>query len=530
MNVWRAGIVFLLMGGQSVLAQTDKPPTPASKPPESKPADPKAADGTTDAAALANDTMRAIAAKDWPKAETLLQKQITLGQGRFVPYYNLACVKAVQGAKADAIEWLLKAIERGFSDIRQIRRDSYLASLREEPGYRAIVDNWPKFLEKRVERDVAELRETIEGHLDERRDPALRLVYLTASSESTTKLVREEIERVAEWCEGSEGRGGIFKGLMTDAASAEDAWVSIVVPTREGFLRWSLLEYGPAAASGFSMIGGQYSHDEKRLISMDSGSSLRHEFFHVLHWRDMGRRGQMHPIYIQEGLAAVVEDYDLVPDEAKPGVKKVVMVGSWRTNVAKRRERRGSLITIDALAGMTHEKFMGEQPLAKYACARTLFLWLDKQGKLVEWYKHYTENYDKDPSGLKSFEAVLGAPIPELNKRWKAWIRAFPEVPEEIRTGMASLGVQIEAQGGDGVAVFAISVPPDHRGRRPEVLKAEEGEIRVGDIIRSINGRPTRDMAELVRVLSGFEPGQVVPIEIRRGKAIVEVKVKLQKK
>ncbi|XVJ60380.1 MAG: PDZ domain-containing protein [Tepidisphaera sp.] len=529
MNPRRAAFALLMTVAAGARAQPkDKPsePTPSQpgeRAPASKPAKP--AEGTTDPVALANDTMRAIAARDWPKAEALLQKQVELGQGRFVPYYNLACVKAVQGQKDAAVEWLLRAIERGFSDIRQIRRDSYLASIRQEPGFRAIVDNWPKFLEKRIERDVAELRETIDQKLDERRDPALRLVYLTASSESTTKQVREEIERVAEWCEN-----GIFKGLMTDAASAEDAWVSIVVPTRESFLRWSLIEYGPAANSGFSMIGGQYSHDEKRLISMDSGSSLRHEFFHVLHWRDMGRRGQIHPIYIQEGLAAVVEDYDLVPDEAKPGSKKVVMVGSWRTNVAKRRERRGSLITIDTLAGLTHEKFMGEQPLAKYACARTLFLWLDQQGKLVEWYKHYTENYDKDPTGLKSFEAVLGADIPELNKRWKAWIRAFPEVPEEILSGMASLGVQIEAQGGDGVAVFAISVPPGHRGRRPEILKGEEGELRVGDIIRSINGKPTRDMAELVRVLSGFDPGEIVTVEVRRGRAVVDVKIKLQKK
>jgi hypothetical protein len=529
MNPRRAAFALLMTVATGARAQPkDKPsePTPSQpgeRAPAAKPAKP--AEGTTDPVALANDTMRAIAARDWPKAEALLQKQVELGQGRFVPYYNLACVKAVQGQKDAAVEWLLRAIERGFSDIRQIRRDSYLASIRQEPGFRAIVDNWPKFLEKRIERDVAELRETIDQKLDERRDPALRLVYLTASSESTTKQVREEIERVAEWCEN-----GIFKGLMTDAASAEDAWVSIVVPTRESFLRWSLIEYGPAANSGFSMIGGQYSHDEKRLISMDSGSSLRHEFFHVLHWRDMGRRGQIHPIYVQEGLAAVVEDYDLVPDEAKPGSKKVVMVGSWRTNVAKRRERRGSLITIDTLAGLTHEKFMGEQPLAKYACARTLFLWLDQQGKLVEWYKHYTENYDKDPTGLKSFEAVLGADIPELNKRWKAWIRAFPEVPEEILSGMASLGVQIEAQGGDGVAVFAISVPPGHRGRRPEILKGEEGELRVGDIIRSINGKPTRDMAELVRVLSGFDPGEIVTVEVRRGRAVVDVKIKLQKK
>jgi hypothetical protein len=37
-------------------------------------------------------------------------------------------------------------------------------------------------------------------------------------------------------------------------------------------------------------------------------------------------------------------------------------------------------------------------------------------------------------------------------------------------------------------------------------------------------------MAELVRVLSGFDPGEIVTVEVRRGRAVVDVKIKLQKK
>ena len=459
------------------------------------------------------------------RAEEVLRRQIELKQGKFVPYYNLACVRSVQGDTAGGMDWLLKAVERGFCDVHQMERDSYLKPLREDPAFRKLVDSWPRFLEKRVDTQVAELRKLFPGRLSEERDPSLRLAYLTATGEATTRQVREEIDRVAAWCDG-----GIFKGLMSDPASERDPWVAIVVPNREGFLRWSLLEYGPAAVRGFAMVGGQYNHDDKQLVSIDSGATLRHEFVHVLHWRDMGRRGQLHPIYIQEGLASLVEDYDMPGEDARAGVKRILPTISWRTNACKRREKIGGYISIEALAGMSNEKFTGTLPLANYAAARTLFLWVDRQDKLAPWYEHYTAHFSEDPSGIKSFEAVLGAPVAELNKKLRAWIRGLAEVPEEILPGMASLGVEVEVQGGDGVAIVGVSTPPGFRGRRPVVLAAEEGELRVNDVIRAIEGRPTRDMAELVRVLGQFKPGQVVELEMRRGGQIVTVKVKLTAK
>lgn len=504
----------LMLSGAALAAQPASAPAPAPQP-----------KAPADTAALERELAQALIKRDWPKAEEVLRKQIDIKYGKFVPYYNMACVRAVQDDRAGGMEWLLKAVARGFCDLNQMQRDSYLRSLHEEPEFRNLVERWPVFLEKRVDAQVAELRKQFPGKLAEQRDPAMRLVYLTASSDAVSQQVHEELNRVAAWCDA-----GVFKGLMTDARAERDPWVAIVIPNRDGFMRWAALEYGPDAVKGFAMVGGQYSRDDQQLVSLDAGATLRHEFVHVLHWRDMGRRGQVQPVYIQEGLASLVEDYDMPGEDARAGVKKIVPAVSWRTNAARRREKIGGFIGIDKLAAMTHEKFTGTLPLANYAAARTLFLWLDRQEKLVPWYTHYTEHFAEDPSGVKSFEAVLGAPVAELNKKLRAWMRELPEAPEEIRSGMASLGVEVEVQAGDGVAVVGITVPPDFRGRRPVVLAGEEGELRVNDVIRSLNGRPTRDMAELVRVLGAFKPDEVVEVEVRRGSQLATVKMKLVRK
>jgi hypothetical protein len=231
----------------------------------------------------------------------------------------------------------------------------------------------------------------------------------------------------------------------------------------------------------------------------------------------MERRGQEHPIYVQEGLAALVEDYDVVGGGGGGADGGVVIAPSWRTNSVKRRERTGGLMRIEQLAAMDHTRFTRQQPLANYALARTVFLWLEREGKLAAWYTHYTANFRADPTGIKSFEAVLGAPIKDLNMRFRDWVFALPEVPEEVPAGGASLGASVEVNSGDGVTVVGLA-------------RDAGAGLRIGDVVRSIGGKPTREMAELVRVLGTFTPGDEVDVEIRRGESIEIVRVTLRRK
>jgi HEAT repeat protein len=53
--------------------------------------------------------------------------------------YNLACLAALKGEKPKAVEWLGKAVRAGFRDRQWIRMDKDLDSLREDPGYQALL-------------------------------------------------------------------------------------------------------------------------------------------------------------------------------------------------------------------------------------------------------------------------------------------------------------------------------------------------------------------------------------------------------
>lgn len=494
---------------------SEPPPQPASPAPSKSPAVQPANPTDVD---LERRIIDALQRRDWATAESLLKRQIDLKQGGFVPYYNLACCLSMRGDAQLGLDWLIQSIERGFADMFQLRRDGYLAGVRQLEGYQTLAHGWPKFLDGRIERDIEDAARRLGPAMTLQRDPQLRLVYFSGYDEKTTRRAAEEVSLVAMWA-----FEGALKGLKEAGEADLDAWVVVALPRRDSFMKWLVEENGPGALAGFSAIGGAYSHDDKRLVSQDLGATLRHEFLHALHWRDMARRGFVQPIWIQEGLCSLVEDFDII--DGPGGTKSLRMAESWRTNIAKRRERGGGLVPLDQFVKMPRERFTGSTPLAHYAQARAVFLWLEREGKLARWYREFLEGHDR--TGLAALESVFEAKGPELHKKFRAFVRGLPEVPEEIATGKASLGLEVEAGAGDGLTVTGIVAA---RGPRPRVLVAEKGQIQIGDVIQTIEGRPVRELAEMVRVLGSYEPGTVVELEIRRGRARETVRVKLLKK
>jgi dienelactone hydrolase len=59
-------------------------------------------------------------------------------------WYNLACFRATAGDRRGALESLRTAVAKGFRDAALIESDPDLASLREDPGYRTIVEGLRK--------------------------------------------------------------------------------------------------------------------------------------------------------------------------------------------------------------------------------------------------------------------------------------------------------------------------------------------------------------------------------------------------
>lgn len=457
---------------------------------------------------LAAQSAEAMEHGDAAKAEGFLRTQLKLQPKNFVVYYNLACTRAAQGDPAGAVDLINQAVEHGFCDLYELERDHVLDAVRGQPAYQKLVSNWGAVLLARRDANLEAARQGFKVGYKEIVDERMRVVYRSAFDEGSTKAAIEELNRVAAFAEKN-----LFPDLFDPEKSKNDAWVTVILPNKVDFARWATVLYGPNAVSGNSMVGGAYEHDLKRLVSMDLGSTLRHEFMHLLHYRHITREGQSCPAWELEGLGCLVEDYDLGPDGA------FVPAPSWRTNILKRVERIGNLPTIERLAGLAYTPFFTQRPLFNYAAARGEFMFLFHEGELLAFSRAYDQTCRKDPSGVLAYRQVLGSDDPkEIHTRWREFVRSLAAVPEEIRSGAASLGLELDAGSGEGPIVASF----DRRGGT--------GTLHLGDVITAIDGKPVRDLAELVRVLGGYKADDEVEIAFRRYKLVGTTRLKLVRK
>ena len=245
----------------------------------------------------------ALAKRDFDAAEPLLRRSIELRPREFVPLYNLACVRSAKGDTTEAGELLVRAVENGFDDYRKLTRDADLAAVRAanngagDANYRKLVDNWSTVLNARRDANLNQIRRIFDKtdadskvdyteHIDEKR----RFIYRTAYTESEFNKARAELEAIANWAEKA-----VFPGLWNPDEVKLDPWVVIVLPSNRDFEKWLVFTFGPGARSGLATVGGSYVHERKQLVSQDLGSTLRHEFFHVLHWRHLTHTGVEQP-------------------------------------------------------------------------------------------------------------------------------------------------------------------------------------------------------------------------------------------
>ncbi len=460
-----------------------------------------------DPASLENAAIEAFEAGQFERARSLLKAQIEASPQSSVPHYNLACVLAAMAQSEEellgAMSSVLKAVELGFADRFQLEQDPHLAPLRDLPSFRQLVDRWPEVLDARAEAQADRLLTMFgRGYIHER-DDEQRLLFASGFTPESLRDAQLEIDAVTHLA-----RERVFNpaGPAQEAEAGLTPWVSIILPMPAHFQKWQIATFGARPMHAASQIGGFYDHDTKELWAADLGATLRHEFFHVIHWRDMQARHQRHPMWIQEGLAALVETVD---ERGHPAP-------CWRTNLIRRHAVTNNLVPLELFTGDVGQRLLRDQPLRFYAQSRALFLWLDELGVLPSFYAAYTGTYREDPSGVSALLASLKlTDLGQADAALRSWAIGLPEVPTEIEPGMAILGVRIDAAGtGEGLKVTGFP------GRRPEGL-------RLGDVITHVAGRPTRDYYELVRVLSGRSPGETVPLKIRRRQAHTELEITL---
>ncbi len=530
----RIQALFAFLGALCVLsgessAQTPTPSAVGPRPPQFPTREMTQEEADTQKARLEKEITQAFDRSEFGIAEAKLRELIPLDHDNFVPWYNLACALSVQNNTGEAIQMLQQSIARGFADLRQLRSDAHLANVRQTPAFGAIVASWGEIVEKRTEKTIEGARKKF--HVGEKgspytqeKDERLRLIYISAFDPVLFKQATADGTKLARWWDeiaGGEAAPGVADPKRSTtapegAATREVAtpWVLVILPTRPDYIAWAHARYGDR----YDRVGGEYNHDAKMLVSMDLGSSWRHEFWHVLHWRDMDRRGQRHPLWIMEGLCSLVEDCDT-------GAKgMMVPTPSWRTNMVRRLARNGNLIPFDAFFGAGRKVFMGDRTLAYYGQARAMFLFLAQRGKLREWYAAYTGSYKDDATGKAAFESVFARPIKEIEKEFRLWARELPEVPEEVGRGRANLPVDVGIGAGEGPIVRVDALA---EFTQPGSKPTNTGGLRDKDVITAIDGAPVRDLNDLARVLGEYEPGTLVTVAYIRGRTHGEGKVKL---
>ncbi len=413
-----------------------------------------------------------------------------------VAAYNLACARAMMGRVDDAAELLLDAITLGFTDFHAMERDEHLGPLQAHPKFKLVLRGWRELLDARGSAELESMRAGLGESYIYERDEALRLNFASSFPRATLDEAHEELRRTARW-----SREHVFGDTPADE-SRPDPWVSIAMPTPADF---------ESLVLGVS-IGGYYDNAAKRLVTRDLGPSLRHEFFHALHWRDMARRGQEHPLWVMEGLACILEDVDLAPDGSyRP-------VPSWRTNIVRRLALNSGLVPWETLFRWPRERFMAERVSANYAQSRAFFVFLLERGELREWYRAFADDFRREPTGLGAIETVFAKPVRDVEREFREWARSLPEVAEVAKPGTASLGIEAAAGDGEGPVV--------KRVKRERVDEAGM-YLKPKDVILAVEDRVVRTLDDLSRVLGEYEVGDQVILDVKRSKLRLRIKVEL---
>ncbi|MCU0689118.1 MAG: hypothetical protein MUE97_05190 [Phycisphaerales bacterium] len=482
-------------------------PSPTSAPATSVPTPTSAADD------LRRQWQDAYFASDFDKAATLLTSLTKLDDASPVDFYNLACVLAKLGRHSLAETALRDAISRGFGDFDLLIADPDLKALKDTDVYQAVLQGWAELQDATIDGRLAALQRDYPGKHRVVKLDDLRIALAAATSQRGVDEATAELQRAAtlwqQWISPPTIEA------QPAGPSRPPAWVLVWLPDAPSFQAWTRQTFGPRAGS----VGGLYTSHTATLVARDLGPTLRHEFWHVLHHRDMhrragtaGRASQQHPLWIQEGLCSLIEDLD-TSDSAMPAPAP-----SWRTNMARRMlDTRGIMPLADFIA-LTDQRFMGSGSLGRYAHARAIFLFLHTRGKLPAFYASYVHTYGDDRTGRLALEAALGQPLAQIDKDFRAWLRTLPTVGE---AGFERVSLPIDLGDGAGEGVVVLDLPLEDQ------LKFGVGP---GDLVVAVAGQIVRDRNDLARALEPLKAGQDVTVTIRTRSGERERRFTLQPK
>jgi len=431
-------------------------------------------------------------AGDFPRAIVLVNEALEAQPKQPQLLYARASAEAMLGELDAAAESLLAAVQAGYRDFTAMQRDVHLRPLHEHETYQAILEASQQAVRELAQRSLDQWVEQFgdDGYIVEH-DAQRRVIYATALGATAHREMREMLDRQADHLAQT-----LFEGTPD-----YDVFIAIPNPrhARQLFQQHN--------------VGGSYEHRHRRLISRDVGGSLRHEFFHVMHYGHMERLGQPHRLWVQEGLASLYEDYELLPDGS------VRFLPNERDEITRNRARVNRLIPWRNVFELPTDRFMARATVL-YPQTRSMFQFVAHEGKLEAWYHAYVEHFDDDPTGEVAFEVAFDQPIRTIEDRWRQWVSQQPELPSStIEPGQASLGIGTRPEGtNDGILITQI-LPGS---------SASSGELQVGDVLIAVDGQPTTSLNDLRRAMNSRRIGDEVLIRVRRGSEYATLPVKLK--
>lgn len=158
---------------------------------------------------------------------------------------------------------------------------------------------------------------------------------------------------------------------------------------------------------------GYFTPEHQALVMniATGGGTLVHELVHPFIDNDFPRC----PSWLNEGLASLFE-------QCSDRDGHIWGLTNWRLAGLQSTIEAGQLPSFPELLSTTRTEFYDHDPGSHYAQARYLCMYLQEQGALAAFYRDFRRDVDRDPTGVATLRAHVGADLGAFQRDWERWI------------------------------------------------------------------------------------------------------------
>jgi len=407
-----------------------------------------------------------------------------------VALYNTGCAHALKGQKAQAVAFLRKAYDAGFSQYDVMREDPDLAGVREMDSYQRLVGEMMQYVRLIEGAELRKLKRAMmkkelaadayKMYVDTRRN----LIFLHDKSDAEFAAARNTL---CGW--------------------ADYLWANLFTYRPNKALYIVLLTDDDAPAL-LEQEAGLYHAKLRTVFCSDRGmgqagraSVVVRELVNALHAVDMKTRRQVHAVWLVEGLASLFDSARL---GAAPTFLPDGRLGMLQALLTSPRN-----VTWTQFAKVGEQAFQQNAELT-YGYARYVMLFLHQKGLLKKFYDEYTKpaEYVRDAGGLTAIATVSGKTIDEIQGEWRKWVAAQKPAPVPF------VGCSTFAKDEGVVVVYVLPGSPTC-----------SAGLKMGDMLTTIDGKAVTGQGDLAACLGGKKVGDTLALQVKRGDQTKDLKV-----